>query len=245
MLKNHQRRWRTLALAAATFSAVALGTLAQAEKPDEAFVRTLIPATSLTPIKAAPMKGWVYTIADGQMVYLTNDRQFMIYGGEVYDLIQKMPVSDTLMTGHNKALLESIPEADRIIYKPENTKYSVTVYTDPNCGYCRKLHNELKDYLAAGIEVHYMATDAYGGPKSGEQLRRAWCSDDRKAGMDAIKAGKTLSTALCDSSAVDQQIAVAQQLGIRGTPAIFSNKTGLQIGGYVPAADMAQRLAGE
>ena len=42
-----------------------------------------------------------------------------------------------------------------IVYKAAQEKHVITVFTDITCGYCHKLHEEMKDYNALGITVRY------------------------------------------------------------------------------------------
>ena len=208
---------------------------------DEAFVKNIFRNATPTPIQPAPMKNWVSTIVQGEVLFFSNDGKFLIYQGSVIDMDSRQKVSDGLLKGYNKGILDGLDEKELVVFKPETVKHVVTVFTDPKCGYCRKLHSEMQQYLDAGIEVRYAASDAYGGAASKKLLTSAWCSDDKVTAVNTIKRGGSLAEKTCDSTAVNDQIDISRQLGISGTPAIFSS-SGLQIGGYLPAASMLKTL---
>ena len=117
-----------------------------------------------------------------------------------------------------------------IIYPAKGeTKAVVYAFTDADCGYCRKLHSEMDDINARGIEVRYLAW-----PRSQEsvpKMEAIWCSQDRNAAMDQAKMGAN----------VQAHMALGSRLGVRGTPAIFT-EAGEQVGGYLPAAQLAQAV---
>jgi len=128
-----------------------------------------------------------------------------------------------------------------IIFKPEKVKHVVTVFTDIDCGYCRKLHGEMDNYLAEGIEVRYMMYPRAGaGSESYKKAVAVWCSDDRNAAMTRSKQGKALDMKTCDNP-IDQHMQLVQQLGARGTPFIVLESGDTQPG-YVPAKQLAKLL---
>lgn len=228
----------------ALFSSV---QLAIAQPPDEAFIRSLIPAQNISAVEPAPMDGWFYAIVDGETLFFSDDRQYLIVSGRVIDLEKRQDVGEMLKAKINKPIIDNLNPEDLIIYEPEGeARHSVTIFTDPNCGYCRKLHQELQTYLDAGIQIRYAATDAFGGPPSRKRLIKAWCAEDQKAAMDRIKNGENLSNATCENSGADKLLALSQnELMLRATPAIFSDQSGMQIGGYLSANDMLGVLESE
>lgn len=120
-------------------------------------------------------------------------------------------------------------------------RYTVTVFTDPDCGYCRKLHGEIDKITELGVRVRYAAYPRSGpGTDSWRKTEMVWCAKDRAAAITAAKLGEPVASPACDSP-VARQYALATQMGIRGTPMILLDN-GASVGGYLPAALLLERL---
>ena len=121
-------------------------------------------------------------------------------------------------------------------------KASVLVFTDVDCGYCRKLHNEMADYHAEGIEIRYAAFPRAGiGSQSYNKIVSAWCADNQQETMTKLKSSQQVEQLINCEHPVDEHYRLGQQLGVNGTPSIFT-EDGKLMPGYVPAADLARRL---
>jgi thiol:disulfide interchange protein DsbC len=129
-----------------------------------------------------------------------------------------------------------------IIFKPEESKYKVTIFTDIDCGYCRKLHSEIEQYMAEGITVQYLFYPRAGkGSESYTKAISVWCADDRKEALTAAKKGGSPETKSCDNP-IDEHMQLGVDFKVRGTPMIVS-EDGKVFPGYVPAKKLAQALA--
>lgn len=131
----------------------------------------------------------------------------------------------------------------QIVYKAQGEKKGeIYVFTDVNCGYCRKFHKDVPELTQAGIEVHYLAGPFFS--KDRLSLEQIWCAEDPLLAMDQVKGGQKLRnvqvTEACEST-VSEHMALGTRLGIRGTPALYT-KEGEQVGGYVPPAELVKRL---
>ena len=131
-----------------------------------------------------------------------------------------------------------------IIFKPETSKHFVSVFTDIDCGYCRKLHSEIDQYLAQGITVRYLFFPRAGkGSDSYAKAISVWCADDRQKALTDAKKGDSLAKKTCDNP-VDQHMELGEAFGMSGTPMIVTEK-GNVLPGYVPAAQLAKILSSE
>jgi thiol:disulfide interchange protein DsbC len=128
-----------------------------------------------------------------------------------------------------------------IIFEPKKTRHTITVFTDIDCGYCRKLQKDIPELLNDGIRVRYMLYPRAGiGSSSYQKAVAVWCADDRRAALAAAKADKKIDMKSCVNP-IAEQMKLADSLGMRGTPFIvFDN--GQTQPGYVPAKQMAQLL---
>jgi len=167
----------------------------------------------------------------------------------VGDLIQtsnKQNLTEEVRKGSRLALLNSVPESDMVVYKPKGkAEHTVTVFTDIDCGYCRKFHKEMKDYLAKGIKVRYMSFPRAGkGSDSYKKAATVWCSKDPNKAMDNAKLGKDfkISEKLCDKTGtIDNAMSLVRKLGLRGTPALML-EDGTIVPGYMPADKLKATL---
>jgi thiol:disulfide interchange protein DsbC len=129
-----------------------------------------------------------------------------------------------------------------VVFPPAGpTKHTVTVFTDIDCGYCRKLHQEIADYNQQGIKVRYLMYPRAGvGSESYNKAVWVWCADDRQDAITRAKRGEEIPHKTC-ANPVKEQFELGQTLGVRGTPSIIL-ENGQMVPGYVPAAQLAQML---
>ena len=194
-------------------------------------------------ISAVPtdMDGIYWVTAEGLPSFFTDKSGKHIIQGQIIAVGEALPVdiSAALVASTAQEALKAVDKKDMVIYPAiGETKSVVYAFTDADCGYCRKLHEEMDDINARGIEVRYLAW-----PRSQEsvpKMEAIWCSQDRKAAMDQGKAGANVQAPSCNSP-VQSQMALGRSLGVNGTPAIFT-ESGQQVGGYLPAAQLAEAI---
>ena len=203
-------------------------------------VKQKLPTADIKSIEPAPVSG-LYEVSSGtQVYYVTLDGKYFIRG-DIFDMDTKTNLTQSKRYAVNKALLDSVSEKQMIVFAPEEVKHGVTVFTDFDCGYCRKLHSEIDQYMQAGIKVRYMMFPRAG--KDSESYRKsvaAWCADDRKAALTDAEAGKDIEMKSCENP-VDRHMEIAEELGILGTPMIVL-ENGQVKSGYVSARQLALEL---
>ena len=207
-------------------------------------VRKLNAQIKVDKVGAAPIPGFREAIVQGQVVYVSDDGRYMFLtgtGGAVFDTQGMKNLSEQAISGMRLDLLKTIPAGDRIRFAPANPVHTVTVFTDVECGYCQKLHGEIAEYNRQGIAVEYLAFPRAGlGSPNYHQMVSVWCAADRRGAMTAAKSGGTVPRKACATS-VNQQYDVGQRIGLTGTPMILSER-GIQLGGYVPPAQLRKVL---
>lgn len=187
------------------------------------------------------MAGIYWASAEGLPSFFTDQSGKHIIQGQIIAVGQAAPVdiSAALVANDAQQALKMVDKKDMVIYPATGaTKAVIYAFTDADCGYCRKLHEEMADINARGIEVRYLAWPR--SQQSVPKMEAIWCSQDRKAAMNQAKIGSDVQAANC-SNPVQQQMALGTKLGVNGTPAIFT-ETGQQVGGYLPAAELAQAV---
>lgn len=192
-------------------------------------------------VNKSPIDGW-YEIQKGSIVaYVSADGRYLLQG-DLIDLDAGINLTDVSRNGARQKLMADLDDGDVIAFGPENPKYSVTVFTDVGCTYCRRLHNQIDEYIAQGIEVRYVLYPR-NGPASSEwnTSEQVWCASDRNSALTAAKLDRKFETSACDASIIQKHYALGREVGLSGTPAIVL-EDGTLIGGYLPATALAQQL---
>ncbi len=226
-------------LIAAALGAAAFSASADNSAVEEA-IKSLVPAAKIDSIAESQVPGFYQVVLQGQVVYISADGRFLLQGS-VFDIHNKVDLTETAKAGLRKGALAAVGPERRIIFPAKNEKYAVTVFTDIDCGYCRRMHNEMAEYNKRGISVEYLFFPRSG--LSGESYDKAvsvWCADDRNKAMDNAKSGVKLESRTCDNPvAADYEL--GQSVGVSGTPAVYT-RDGTQLGGYLPPEQLLQRL---
>ena len=173
-------------------------------------------------------------------IYATADGKY-IFQGDVIRLGEKklINVSEPLQAETNKALLATLNPKDLIIYKAKGkTKHIVYIFTDVSCPYCHKLHEQISEMNAKGIEVRYIAWPR--GEEFIPTMESIWCSKDRQAAFNQAISGEELPPATCKNPVVSQYD-LGIKMGVNGTPAIYT-PDGVYLGAYLSANELSNRL---
>ncbi len=202
-----------------------------------------LPAGSkIEDLRPAPIPG-LYEFSQGaEISYLTADGKYFI-DGSVYDMNTHQNLTEDRRNAARKQLLSALPESQMIIFSPKAPQFTITVFTDVDCGYCRKLHSEIAELNRLGVRVRYAAFPRSGpGTESWRKAQAVWCSEDRNAALTRAKLGTApeLSKS-CPSDPVAREYALGQSIGVRGTPAIVT-ESGDYISGYLPPTDLVRYL---
>lgn len=221
---------------AASFSSVA-ATISETEV--KAKFELLLPF-QVTTIVEAPIDGFYQIESEKGIFYASIDGK-SIFSGSLHKFEEGLLNLTALRQKElATAQLESLNES-LIVYPAKNEKYVVTVFTDPTCGYCRKLHSEMQTYNDLGITIAYAAYPR-GGVNSpmANTLKNIWCADNKLEAMDKAKNDIAIPSISC-TNPVDRMYNIGSALGINGTPALFL-PNGELIPGYQPAQQLLSTL---
>lgn len=203
-------------------------------------IRALAPNASDIAISETPIEGVLMVQVSGDIVYATADGKYLIQG-RVIDLETREDLTEGAKSDIRKEFMAQMDTERQISFSPENPDYELTVFTDIDCGYCRKLHAQVAEYNEAGIAINYMAFPRAGiGSRSYEKAVSVWCADDPQEAMTQAKAGEDLEPVQCDNP-IAEQYQLGQAMGVSGTPALLT-PDGQLIPGYVPPAQLRERL---
>jgi thiol:disulfide interchange protein DsbC len=205
-------------------------------------LRAIAPDLAPEYIGAAPFPGFREVLLGGQVLYVSDDGRYLMQS-QPFDLQERKPAASAGLMDYRRDLIASIPGQDRIVFAPPNAKHTVTVFTDIECGYCRRMHQQIGEYNKLGIAVEYVAFPRMGpASKDFRDMESVWCASDRKRALSEAKAGQPVAKKQC-TSPVAAQFDIGQRVGVNGTPAVFA-ADGTQLGGYVPPQQMLEALEG-
>ena len=235
---------RVLLLLAGSVTA-SLVVAAQPESPPDprAAIATKIPGTKAEDLHTSPIPG-VYELMRGtDAAYVSSDGKYAIVG-DLYDLGSNDNLTEARRRDARLKLLATVPESQMVIFGAKEARHTITVFTDVDCQYCRKLHSQIADYNRLGVRVRYAFFPRTGpNTPSWHKAEAVWCSANRQEALTRAKLGQDVQAKQCQTP-VAKTYALGQELGMHGTPGIFTDR-GEYITGYVTPAEMLARLKSE
>jgi thiol:disulfide interchange protein DsbC len=204
-------------------------------------VHAAFPDLVVETIKKSPVSG-LYQLTSGPAVlYASNDGRYLV-AGDVLDLAKvddDRNVTESARRDARVSVLKKLDPKEMVIYRPKAVKAVVTVFTDADCGYCRKLHAEIPALIDLGVELRYLAYPRQGkGSATYTKMESIWCSTDRKNMMTKVMQGEHIQPLTCRNT-IPEQLILGQKLGISGTPTlVFAD--GTVWGGYLSAEKLAK-----
>jgi len=223
------------------------GTICSMAIADENTVKQALaksmPSLKLDSIKPSEVKGLYEIIVGANIYYVSEDGKYL-FQGRLVDIASRTDLTEEKLSGVRKLALEKMGQDKMIVFKPKIGKYQVSVFTDIDCGYCRKFHSEIDQYLAQGITVRYLFFPRAGkGSDSYNKAVSVWCSDDRNVALTAAKKDQKIETKTCNNP-VDEHMQLAADFDVKGTPMIVTEK-GNVFPGYLPAKQLVEALESE
>ena len=202
----------------------------------------LAPGMEPDHIAQTPLAG-IYEVRYGSIiVYLSGDGRYMLRG-DLMDLETRRNFTEETLNTVRAETVDALGEGNMVVFEPEAVKHTVTVFTDVDCGYCARLHQQMAEYNRLGIRIRYTAFPRAGvGSPTYDKMVSVWCAQDPHTAMTDAKAGRSIEPRSC-ANPVREQYEAGQAIGVNGTPAIVL-ESGEMIPGYVPPDELASRLDG-
>lgn len=217
------------------------------EKKDaEDIVKKLIPAATVLDVKEAPVKGfWVIEVEmNGQRggIYLDFSKKFLTP--------QIVPLEFAIRQAQQQAKPQKIEFSkvslkDAVVLGAKKARKKVAVFTDPDCPYCRSLHEAMKQVVAKRKDIAFhlllyplpMHKEAY--PKS-----QAVLCEKSQALLDDAFSGKAVPGPKCSNEALERILAMGKELNINGTPTLIRGD-GTMMSGTLPADRLIEWVDGK
>ena len=223
------------------------GLTLPAANADEATVKQALaksmPSMKIDSVIPSEIKGLYEVTVGANIFYVSDDGKYLLQG-RLVDVAARKDLTEEKLSGTRKKAIEKIGQENMIVFKPKISKYTVTVFTDIDCGYCRKLHSEIEQYLAQGITIQYLFFPRAGkGSDSYNKAVSVWCAKDRNAALTDAKKGNTPEAKTCDNP-VDEHMQLGADFDVKGTPMIVTEKGNIYPG-YLPAKQLLEVLESE
>lgn len=200
-----------------------------------------LPGAKPDQLRPSPIPGlWEYTRGT-EIAYVTPDGKYAI-SGDLYDLKANNDLTDARRRDLRAKAIAAFPEDKMLVFGPSDAKYTVTVFSDVDCQYCRKLHSQVADYNKLGIRIRYLMYPRTGPDTvSWTKAEQVWCSPDRNAALTKAKLGEELKVKACPNNPVASTYALGKDFSVQGTPSLVL-PDGDMIDGYIPPDVLLARL---
>ncbi|HZF17809.1 MAG TPA: DsbC family protein [Steroidobacteraceae bacterium] len=229
----------SLALTGSAFSAPAEPEKAAADPRVE--ISKKIQGSEPKDFAPTPVPGIFEYTKGADVGYVSADGKYY-FGGDLYEIAGQNNLTEERRGGLRAKLLASLSEKDMIVFSPKDPKYTITVFTDLDCQYCRKLHSEIAEINKLGIKVRYAAYPRTGpGTESWSKAEAVWCSANRPDALTRAKQGQPVAGKACPANPVAREFALGNALGVNGTPGIVTS-SGRYIGGYEPPRQLLEDI---
>ena len=200
-----------------------------------------IDGLKLEDVRMTPVDG-VFEITRGSEIsYASSDGRYVILG-DMIDIDSDANLSETRRRAIRSRILDGIPDSEMVVFSPKDPKYTITVFTDIDCGYCRRLHSQIAEYNRLGIRVRYLFYPRTGpNTESWHKAEAVWCAPNRADALTRAKNGEDIKSPNCPADIIARDYELGHKVGVEGTPAIFLS-SGEMLPGYAPPATLAKYL---
>jgi thiol:disulfide interchange protein DsbC len=215
-------------------------TQAQANDPVRAALAQVLPNAEDVAISDSPIAGYKQVALDANVIYVSEDGQYLIQG-KLFDLKTRMDLTEEAVSKQRKDIIGEADKTQMISFAPEDPQHEIFVFTDIDCGYCRRLHGQVEDYNRLGIAVHYLFLPRSGlASPSFEKAANVWCADNQQLAFTAAKLGEQPKSNACVHP-IGEQLALGQKMGVTRTPTIVLDD-GSVVLGYMPPQSLLEHL---
>ncbi|MHC8441318.1 MAG: DsbC family protein [Candidatus Eutrophobiaceae bacterium] len=224
-------------------------SLAQGEEPMamdtqaiQDSVGVMAPGVEPSSINPTPIAGLYEVVIGMDVVYFSADGRYAIKGN-LYDLGNRSNLTNAVKSDLRAGMLGKLTSQDYIEFSPSKVKDIVYIFTDIDCGYCRKLHSDIDQYHKYGIAIRYIAYPRHGPfTATAQRMQDVWCAKDPQKALTLAKQGSKVAKAQCAKNKIEEQYNLGAMFDIGGTPAMFLPDGQELKGGYKPAAQLADDL---
>ena len=203
-------------------------------------VHQLDPTAVIDVSKPSPIPGLTLVSVRGQTLLVSKDGRYVIQG-ELFDLKGHRDISEDVRSAQRAAAIDTIPVSDRILFAARDPKYTVVMFFDPECAFCRQMMGNIAQYQEQGISVAVVAYPRNGlNSTAFARADAIWCSPDRREALIEALSHPITAPKSC-ATIIRHQFEVGQALSVPGTPTLM-DEHGHYLGGYLTPGQLLDRL---
>lgn len=224
------------------FAASQNGIEQQTEQKIKDAMSQAIPELSIDEIALSPVSGMYQINMGPNILYISEDARY-VFTGDIIDIKNNREnITEIARKSLRVSSLKKMVQKNAISFAPKNPQYRIVVFTDIDCGYCRKFHNHIVELNKLGVAVDYLAFPR-GGPNSSgfDKMVNVWCSDNKQVALTDAKSGKPIPNKICKQHHVGEQFEFGMMMGINGTPTMIL-EDGSLVPGYLPPERILELL---
>lgn len=203
-----------------------------------------IPGAKPEDLRATPVPGIFELVHEADVSYITADAKY-VFAGDLYQITTRGDFPNLSEARRQQLRLEklaAIPESEMLIFGPASASHTITVFTDVDCPWCRKLHSQIADYNKLGIRVRYLFFPRTGpDTESWYKAEAVWCARDRKQALTRAKNDEKIEMKPCPDAPVARDYELGHQMGVTGTPGIVL-ENGELVPGYLGPKDLLAHI---
>ena len=181
-----------------------------------ATIQKIAPLQQVTAFRKSALPGYYEGVIDGQMAYASIDGRYLLRGS-VEDTREGVNLSESSMASKRRQLLAGLGDDARLSFAPANPKYRLTIFTDVNCPYCRRLHSRIEEYQALGIAFDYVFFPLSIHPGADLKSVAVWCAKDPQRAYTSALIGLAPDAADCPNPVL-RTVQVGNEIGVSKTP---------------------------
>ncbi len=212
----------------------------EVEQNIRATLQKFVPDEPVTRIRSTPFENMYEVVLGPNVIYMSGDGRY-IFKGDLLDMNARENVSENERAEARKQIFAGLSQEQFIEFSPEQPRNIIYVFTDIDCGYCRRLHRDVEVLNENGLGVRYLAYPRGGiGSPAFDKMEAVWCADDRRQALTDAKNGREFTSKQCPNP-VASEYELGQRFGVRGTPAIYT-QDGEELSGYMPPDELLKMV---
>jgi thiol:disulfide interchange protein DsbC len=190
-------------------------------------------------ISKTPMPGVFEIRVQGNEIFYADAKGDFLIQGALIDTKQKRNLTEERTEKLSAVPFDSLPLKFAITQVRGNGKRKLVVFSDPNCGYCKRFERDLQKI--DNVTLYHLIYPVLG-EDSRLKSRNIACAKDRaKTWNDWMLQGITPPTVSCDNHNIDAIVEFGRKNRINGTPTMFV-ADGTRVPGAIDAAQIEALL---
>ena len=190
-------------------------------------------------ISKTPMPGVFEIRVQGNEIFYADAKGDFLIQGALIDTKQKRNLTEERTDKLSAVAFDSLPLKFAFTQVRGNGKRKLVVFSDPNCGYCKRFERDLQKI--DNVTLYHLMYPVLGEDSRVKSRNIACAKDKAKTWNDWMLQGITPPTVACDNHNIDAIVEFGKKNRINGTPTMFV-ADGTRVPGAIDAAQIEALL---